>query len=87
MKKELESLKESPTGVEVPGVGKTSGMSDARCFPVCLSHHKQDSIPNSYQRKTSGNFHSHTYDRLIYDSVREEVCLKTILRQIVTDKG
>lgn len=50
MKKELESLKESPTGVEVPGVGKTSGMSDARCFPVCLSHHKQETV---FQTRTN----------------------------------
>lgn len=28
------SLKERPTGVEVPGVGKINGMSYIGCFPV-----------------------------------------------------
>lgn len=84
MKKELESLKESPTGVEVPGVGKTSGMSDAGCFPVCLSHYKQDTQYSNARLVAS--FNNPTHDHLIYDLV-EIACLKNTQRQIVPDKG
>lgn len=76
-------MKESPTGVEVPGVGKSSGMSDAGCFPVSLQTIYM--VFQTTHARPAARLNHQPRDHLIYDLV-EIVCLKTTHRQTVPDQ-